>query len=96
MSVKHKNSKPVYGVDISEIREGSVVRIKSKEWYEQNKDSKGNVDCGEDVFIPEQKKFLGREIVVARILILDKSEKFKTSGCEYWFTPEMVEQVVEY
>lgn len=94
MSVKHKNSKTVYGVDISEIREGSVVRIKSKEWYEQNKNSEGNVDCGEDVFIPEQKKFLGREIVVVNIL--DKSEKFKTSGCAYWFTPEMVEQVVEY
>lgn len=40
---------------------GDIVTIKSKEWYDKNKDQDGCLDFGVDCFMPHMSKYCGRE-----------------------------------
>ena len=46
---------------------GDKVRMKSLYWYEQNINKNGTIEVDKILFIPEQKKFLDREVTIARI-----------------------------
>ena len=43
---------------------GDKVRIKSLDWYNQNKDQHGRVACGYHVFTEEMSKFCGCTMIV--------------------------------
>jgi len=46
---------------------GDKVKIKSKKWYEKNKDEYGYVDCGSNAFIPSMVAYCGMPAVITRI-----------------------------
>ena len=43
---------------------GSKVRIKSLDWYNENKDEYGNIDCGNVVFLKSMQRFCGRIVTI--------------------------------
>ena len=75
---------------------GDKVRIKSLDWYNENKDVYGNVEISEDYYFkPPMSEFCGKVVVIKYI-----SNKFKyydieeDDGADYW-TDEMIECKME-
>lgn len=52
--------------DHTELKVGDKVRIKSLEWYEENKDSTGNVNVPL-TFVPSMAKYCGRVFEIGGI-----------------------------
>lgn len=73
---------------------GDKVRIKSIDWYNENKDEDGYINCGEYYFVPCMSVFCGK------MLIIDTSFKDGTYQMEededdFLFTDEMIEGLVK-
>ena len=72
---------------------GDSVRIKSINWYNENKNKYGNINCGYLLFTSEMSIYCG-----AVLTICDIKEEFSyydMKKCEYMFTDEMIEGLVE-
>ena len=76
---------------------GDKVRIKSLDWYYENQDSLGNVNCGEDnFFLKEMVNFCGEIITIESISKqLDGYFVSGTLGIKYFFNDIMIEGLVE-
>jgi hypothetical protein len=48
-------------------RVGDIVRVKSREWYDANKDADGLVPCGDLIFTPDAAELCGTEQEIAEI-----------------------------
>lgn len=46
---------------------GDKVTIKSREWYEKNKDGSGDINCGENFFMKDMAQYTGRNAVVTMV-----------------------------
>lgn len=70
-----------------ELKVGDKVRIKSREWYEANKNERGivNVPCS---FIPTMARFCGQTFEIAEIFGERPSYKLKNTG-NHFFSKEM-------
>ena len=71
---------------------GDRVRIKSLDWYNENKNECGNVDCGFKQFTYEMSKFCGQTMIITDISSLN--EMTMGMSAHYW-TDEMIEGLVE-
>lgn len=70
-----------------ELRVGDKVRIKSREWYEANKNRDGlvPVPCG---FIPDMVKYCGKTFEIESITL---GGNYDLKGADYSFSKEMFE-----
>lgn len=74
---------------------GDKVRIKSLDWYNENKDEYGNIDCGEYLMIFEKSQFCGKIVTISSISDVTNSYKIEEdNGRDNW-TDEMIEGLVE-
>ena len=72
---------------------GDKVRIKSIDWYNENKNKYGNINCGYMPFTSDMSIYCG-----AVLTICDIKEEFSyyhMKECEYMFMDEMIEGLVE-
>ena len=72
---------------------GDKVKIKSLDWYNDNRDYNGNVECGFYYFIEEMSKYCGKILTIGKIYrndsyILQEDENF------IW-TDEMFDSIIE-
>ena len=67
---------------------GDRVRIKSLDWYNENKDQHGHVACGYHVFTEDMSKFCGYKMIVCNITNL--GVMCMGGSANYW-TDEMIE-----
>lgn len=71
---------------------GDRVRIKSLDWYNENKDQHGRVACGYHLFTEEMSKFCGCTMIVCNITILGV---MTMGGSASYWTEDMFEGLVE-
>lgn len=70
---------------------GDVVRVKSREWYEANKDKDGDICLVDQWFVSYMLKYCGVSAVVSAV----EGFFYKLEGIEPWvFTDEMLEDVL--
>lgn len=73
---------------------GDKVKIKSIDWYHENKDRYGSVPCGKYCFVPGMSAFCGK-ILTINYDFKDKTYLMKEDNNSYIFTNEMIEGLVE-
>lgn len=75
-------------------RIGDTVRIKSREWYDTNKDEWGMVPCGDLIFTPDAAELCGTEQEIAEIPF-DESYVFvgQDESKDMAFNDEMLEEL---
>ena len=59
---------------------GDVVRVKSKAWYDENKDSNGEIDFLDWAFIPEMAEYCGKELTI----IVEGCHFYSMKECPNW------------
>lgn len=67
---------------------GDKVRIKSREWYEKNKNASGDILCGETFFVEDMERYCGE---TATITSIDKTYNINIDDNEFNWTDEMFE-----
>ena len=78
---------------------GDKVRIKSIDWYNENKDEFGNISYKKDgsaypvFFSKDMSNFCG-EILTIKSVFKNSYHMNETTACEFW-TDEMIEELVE-
>ena len=73
---------------------GDLVRIKSLDWYNENKDEDGNIDINCDfTFYADRSRYCGKIFTI--IEVFDNSYGVKEDNNEYCWTDEMIEGLVE-
>ena len=73
---------------------GDKVRIKSLDWYNENKNEYGDVPCGYEVFIDSMTGFCGKVVTIENCYE-PEGYTVKEDYDEYTFTDEMIESLVE-
>lgn len=73
---------------------GDKVRIKSLDWYNENKDKDGFVDFSTSVFVPGMSQFCGK-IVTIEDVFEEEDVVYCMEGIDYDWTNEMFEGLVE-
>ena len=73
---------------------GDKVRIKSIDWYNENKDKDGDVPCGEYIFVPYMLVFC-EKILTIDVDFEDGTYLMKEDNDGFVFTTEMIECKVE-
>lgn len=59
---------------------GDIVRVKSKAWYDENKDEDGQIDFLDWAFIPEMVEYCGKELTIR-----NKSDvHYSMTECPNW------------
>ena len=71
---------------------GDRVQIKSLDWYNENKDEYGQVDCGSRFFFAEMSDWCGK---IATIKEICKTNCYRLEECYLDWTDEMIEGLVE-
>lgn len=78
---------------------GDKVRIKSFDWYNENKDEDGRVMCGYTGFCKEMVKYCGKVLTIMTIgnqYIGSKQEYFMhETNYEWGFTDDMIEGLAD-
>ena len=74
---------------------GDKVPIKSLDWYYENRDKIGQVDCGSACFIPLMETFCGQIVTISFIHSLREFYRIKEDDDEFNWTDEMIERLVE-
>ena len=74
---------------------GDKVRIKSIDWYNENKDEDGIVELSTHVFAPGMSQFCGKTLTINSVDNFDKKYKMTEDGCYFDWTDEMIEGLVE-
>ena len=73
-------------------KKGDRVKIKSLEWYNENKDQHGRVACGYHVFTEDMSKFCGHTMIVCNRTNLGV---MTMGGSASYWTDEMIECLVD-
>ena len=73
-------------------KKGDRVKIKSLEWYNENKDQHGRVACGYHVFTEDMSKFCGHTMIVCNRTNLGV---MTMGGSASYWTDEMIEGLVD-
>ena len=73
-------------------KRGDRVKIKSLDWYNENKDQHGRVACGYHVFTEDMSKFCGCTMIVCRISNLGV---MTMGGSASYWTDEMIEGLAD-
>ena len=73
---------------------GDRVRIKSLDWYNENKDEYGYVRCTDFLFTPEHSKYCGCEFTISHITEFQIPSYVMENNGHEW-TDEMIEGLVE-
>ena len=74
---------------------GDKVRIKSLDWYNENKDIYGMVNCPPYVFYAIMCHHCGTICTINIVDNFDKKYKMKEDGCNFDWTDEMIEGLME-
>ena len=69
---------------------GDKVRIKSIDWYNENKDENGNVHCGDKVFDNYMSVFCGNVVTIGGVYPYTAYDIQEDMHCRAW-TDEMIE-----
>ena len=73
-------------------KRGDRVKIKSLDWYNENKDQHGRVACGYHVFTEEMSKFCGYTMIVCNRTNLGV---MTMGGSANYWTDEMIEGIAD-
>ena len=71
---------------------GDKVRIKSLDWYNENKDEYGYIDCGSRAFFTKMSNWCGK---IATIKEICKTNCYRLEEYDFDWTDEMIECLVE-
>ena len=71
---------------------GDKVRIKSLDWYNENKDEYGYIDCGSREFFTKMSNWCGK---IATIKEICKTNCYRLEEYDFDWTDEMIEGLVE-
>lgn len=77
---------------IKDLKNGDIVRIKSQEWYEENKDDYGDVCQEDNVFCSSMSKFCGTDVEISDLK--DGDVTFLIKDNDTYFSDWMVEKIV--
>lgn len=69
---------------VRDLRVGDMVRIKSREWYENNKDLAGCITCEVCGFVPGMAEYCGRSFVIDAVY--GSVYKLRGAGIFYYST----------
>ena len=69
------------------------VRIKSLDWYNENKDKRGFICFDYTNFIPEMSQYCGEILTINQVV--EEYEHYRVSECAFSWTDEMIEGLVE-
>lgn len=73
---------------------GDRVRIKSIDWYNENKDEHGDIDISHDfTFYADRSKYCGRVFTIDEVF--DNCYTVKEDNHEYYWADEMIEGLVQ-
>lgn len=72
---------------------GDKVLIKSLDWYNENRDKIGQVDCGGICFVPPMVSFCGQIVTISFILPTLEVYHIKEDGGAFNWTDEMIEGI---
>lgn len=73
---------------------GDRVRIKSIDWYNENKDEYGDIDISYDfTFYADRSKYCGKVFTIVKVF--DNCYAVKEDNNEYYWSDEMIEGLVE-
>lgn len=72
------------------MKVGDTVRIKSREWYDNNKNEQGYVDLPLALFLPVMAQLCGK-IATITYIVGDGTFKINLDGGRYWWSAEMIE-----
>lgn len=70
---------------------GDKVRIKSIDWYNENKNSCGNFKVNYLPFLKDMAEYCGKEVIITKID--EKSGTFRVNLDKHWFNEEMIEEI---
>ena len=70
---------------------GDRVKIKSLDWYNKNKDTNGNVNCGSKLFTKEMSKYCEKIMIITYISNLNIIRMGMDN--HYWIE-DMIEDIV--
>lgn len=71
---------------------GDKVRIKNLDWYNENKDEYGYIDCGSRAFFTKMSDWCGK---IATIKEICKTNCYRLEEYDFDWTDEMIEELVE-
>ena len=75
---------------------GDKVRIKSLDWYNENKNEYGNVEFSTHVFVPRMSKYCGMIVTIEDVFEdTDGNVAYYVDGIDWDWTDEMIEGLVE-
>ena len=74
---------------------GDKVRIKNIDWYNQNKDIHGNIECGDALMNIIKSQFCGKIVTISNISDVTDTYKIEEDNGQYIWTDEMIEGLVE-
>ena len=78
---------------------GDKVRIKSLDWYNENRDKIGQVDCGRGCvyayFAPSMVTFCGQIVTISSVQTSLEVYRIKEDGGTFKWTDEMIEGLAE-
>ena len=72
---------------------GDKVRIKSLDWYNENKNKRGFICFDDTRFISEMSRYCGEILTINRVM--EEFEHYFMSECAFTWTDEMIEGLVE-
>ena len=86
----------VGGIDMQYYKVGDKVRIKSLDWYNENKDKTNEIECGSVYFIPDMAIFCNKIVTISSIwsTTLEIYHIKEDNGMFNW-TDKMFEGLVE-
>ena len=74
---------------------GDTVRIKSIDWYNDNKNAKGFIPCGNYLFTPGMKYLCGNTQIINGVYPDGKTYSYSVKNTNYKFTEEMFDSEPE-
>ena len=75
---------------------GDRVKIKSLDWYNENKDEDGNIELPTHIFISEMSQFCGKVVTIEDVFEgVDDNEVYYMEEIDCGWTDEMIEGLVE-
>lgn len=74
---------------------GDKVRIKSLDWYYENRDKIDQIDCGNVCFVHNMATLCGKIVTISSILPMLEAYRIEEDDGEFNWTDEMIEGLVE-
>ena len=75
---------------------GDKVRIKSLDWYNENKDEDGIVELSTHIFTPGMSQFCGKVVTIEDVFEdIDDNVVYYIEEIDYDWTDEMIEGKIE-